>query len=696
MLKTERMKQVVVAGAKPQLVPVIHTLQRLQVLHIEEHRPDDFFTYGDPLPEGERVAEARLSARGLVKSLGLEEKPPRERTEPITGWEDAVQAVEEVDQAVTGLIKEREATQSALREKEQEAARLRRLSGLGLRLEELSGYQNLKVFLGTTTSDPEPLLSEKLETHHLAKTPDENGFLVALFVPKSQAEEADNLLAQSGFAPVEIPTGHGPVDSAAGRAISEARRIRAHLEEQDARLETARTTHGARLLAAEKALTAAAERANAPLRFATSTNGFVVTGFVPVGSVQETERALQEATSHSLYIEWQTPTAPEHGHHDPKPAEESAHPAGHAPDAPMEPPSRFAHKRKGPSAFTHMLTMHSYPKYKEIDPTVLMYIVFPIFFAVMIGDLAFGVLIMLVAWFLRNHYPLGIGGPKVSRMLMLAGFWTTLFGVFVYAEAFGMHFVETPGHMSWEWLFGADWSAWYHAPAGYASGAAYVAAGGTPHLQIFDLSVAGIQLGQLGHLAKLENVVELLILSMGLALVHLNLAIFIGIYNQWILHGPKHAILGRVSWLIMELGVAGIAWGAHSGDTGITAAGWAGLALSVIMLIGGEGAIAILELPKLFSNALSYFRLAAVAMSKAGMALAVNTFGFVMLTDTTMAVNGVGGWVIIVLGHLVVLALGIIAGGLHSLRLQLVEFFNWFYEGGGRPFKAFGDPHLRQ
>jgi V/A-type H+-transporting ATPase subunit I len=48
------------------------------------------------------------------------------------------------------------------------------------------------------------------------------------------------------------------------------------------------------------------------------------------------------------------------------------------------------------------------------------------------------------------------------------------------------------------------------------------------------------------------------------------------------------------------------------------------------------------------------------------------------------------GVFILVLGHIVVLLLGVTSAGLQGIRLEYVEFFNKFYEGGGREFSPFG------
>lgn len=711
MLKTERMKKVVVAGAKPKLRTVIDTLHDLSALHIEEHSPTRDFGLGSPLPEGEKVAEVLLKARGLEKSLGVED----ETTDRMLGsLEEAIEAIDRIDGQVGGIIDQLHDAGERLKTLELELARLRRLSGLGLRLEHLSGYRNLRVFVGSAAQDPRPAMAARTDRFELAVAPEGSGFVMALFVPESHASDAEAVLANIGYQAIEVPQGTGSLDAAIGQRTTEARQAKAAVETAQAELRRFREAHGQTLLAAGETLTVAAERASAPLTFATAANSFVVTGYVPATRVDETERALMAATDHKLYVAWEEPQlASHHGHHDHSVPEGAGQTmalehAGERP--PQDPPIRFAHKSNHVKSFTMLLGLHSLPKYREIDPTILMWLTFPLFFGLMVGDIAFGVLVALIAAYFKRHYVLGIGGPRVSRMLMLSAGWTFILGLFMFGEAFGIHFVDAPGTLSWEHLLHQDWSAYYahgagtgeasevaHAVAGHGGGEAAAMQllaeeadvhGATPHLAFGPV--------QLGYFSKLHDVTTLLVISILIALVHLNLAILLGIRNMWVLHGAKHAILGRFSWLILQAGIGMVAYGAYDAWPMLTNIGWGLFGLSVVMLLAGEGAIAILELPKIFSNALSYTRLTAVGLSKAGMILAVNTFAFTVTGDHTATINGIGGIILAIVGYLVILGLGVLAGGLHSMRLQFVEFFGWFYEGGGRAFKAFGDRTSRR
>jgi V/A-type H+-transporting ATPase subunit I len=82
---------------------------------------------------------------------------------------------------------------------------------------------------------------------------------------------------------------------------------------------------------------------------------------------------------------------------------------------------------------------------------------------------------------------------------------------------------------------------------------------------------------------------------------------------------------------------------------------------------------------------LSYVRVMALGMVTAGIGMAVNTIAFMMYD-----IPGVGILLTIAVltaGHLFNLAINLLGGFVHTLRLQYVEFFSKFFIGGGRAFR---------
>ena len=55
----------------------------------------------------------------------------------------------------------------------------------------------------------------------------------------------------------------------------------------------------------------------------------------------------------------------------------------------------------------------------------------------------------------------------------------------------------------------------------------------------------------------------------------------------------------------------------------------------------------------------------------------------------TSIIGVIGFIVVFIVGHTLNLAINLLGAYVHTNRLQFVEFFGKFYEGGGRPFNPF-------
>ena len=81
---------------------------------------------------------------------------------------------------------------------------------------------------------------------------------------------------------------------------------------------------------------------------------------------------------------------------------------------------------------------------------------------------------------------------------------------------------------------------------------------------------------------------------------------------------------------------------------------------------------------QIFGDVLSYIRIYALALAGMMVASTFNAMG--------QSVGLFGGIFIIIAGHLVNVALSIMGGMIHGLRLNFLEWYHYCFEGGGRLF----------
>ena len=101
-----------------------------------------------------------------------------------------------------------------------------------------------------------------------------------------------------------------------------------------------------------------------------------------------------------------------------------------------------------------------------------------------------------------------------------------------------------------------------------------------------------------------------------------------------------------------------------------------------------DGLKACAGLSRGFGDVLSYMRLFALGLSSTQLAITFNQIAFDLLNN----VPGIGILLcigVLIVGHLLNFALGIMGGVVHGLRLNLIEFFNWGIAEEGYLFKPF-------
>ena len=382
------------------------------------------------------------------------------------------------------------------------------------------------------------------------------------------------------------------------------------------------------ILASDEYLSIETQKAEAPLRFATTKNAFVVEGWVPTKDLELVQHDTDDATNGHVIVAVDTS---EDADVDKVPIALS----NPMPSRPIE----------------VLVKAFSLPKYNEIDPTTFMVFIYPFLFGLMLGDIGYGAVCIALAILVTRRIK-SQGVRALGTVLLYAGVFSVIFG-FIYNEFFGAELLGHNGLLTFVYAYPS--------------------------------------------IPRLDNVLTLLIVTLMIGVIMLTLGFVLGFVNERRQHGLKHAVFAKVSWICMLWGgVLAIALILPPLTTGsgiqLSAGLVAGLAVAVVgfvLLIMGEGVIGIVELPGLLSNVLSYSRLLSIGISSAGIALAVNR-----LSDALFFSRGgvfiILGVLMLIVGHAVNTALGILDSGLQALRLHYVEFFTKFYRGGGIKYEPFG------
>jgi V/A-type H+-transporting ATPase subunit I len=183
----------------------------------------------------------------------------------------------------------------------------------------------------------------------------------------------------------------------------------------------------------------------------------------------------------------------------------------------------------------------------------------------------------------------------------------------------------------------------------------------------------------------------MLTIALILALIHLNLGVLLGLYQSYRRKDYKSLVMQHGSWIPLQLG-GGLLIGYFIFDwrletmTMYTAAILTVLGV-VLLFTYTRGPIGFFSITGYIGDWLSYARLIALGLSTAGMALACNIVGKLLLMIPIVGV--VLFAIIMIVAHMANLGIQSLGAAVHSLRLQYIEFFNRFYEGGGKEFTQF-------
>ena len=285
--------------------------------------------------------------------------------------------------------------------------------------------------------------------------------------------------------------------------------------------------------------------------------------------------------------------------------------------------------------FESITNMYSPPKPGTIDPTPVSAPWFWVIFGMMMGDFGYGVIMAIgTLVFKKLKKPKGAFKDLIN-LLLYSSITTMLFGIL-----FGSYFGET-------------WHPILFSP--------------------------------------LDDPVSMLIFSLVVGVLHLFSGMALKIVEDVRSGHVMDAIFDQVSWMILITG-AGLLFLEPTRTVGMVLAI---VGAVIILLTAGRakptiigkvtgGIMGLYDITSFLSDILSYSRILALGLATGVIAMVMN------LLAGMVQVNVLGfilSLLIYFVGHVFNISMSLLSAYVHDSRLQYIEFFNKFYDGGGYEFK---------
>lgn len=311
--------------------------------------------------------------------------------------------------------------------------------------------------------------------------------------------------------------------------------------------------------------------------------------------------------------------------------------------------------------FEVLTGMYGMPVYDEFDPTPVLGPFFMLFFAMCMGDAGYGIVLMLIALYMKQKMQdSGLG--KMYRLIGFLGGMTFFVGLFL-GTFFGMSILSA----SWapSWLKALCIDGWFP-----------------------DGKIAGFPVQ--------------MVLAVAIGVLHICLAMIIKTVNftkrfgfsktisTW---GWTTLIVGGI--VVISLGMMEVLSAEVFKWVIIALAAVSGLAIFVFNTPGRNPLVNIGSglwdtynmVTGLLGDVLSYIRLYALGLAGGMLGNAFNIMGTMILDIPVPVVNWVFCIVILIFGHVLNLAMSCLGAFVHPLRLTFVEYFkNSGYEGTGAKY----------
>lgn len=519
---------------------------------------------------------------------------------------------------------------------------------IGITLSQLEVWQKLDiplntgdtkstaVFIGTLPKEYDDVslsqaLAEqnpKLEFEFEIQHSERNMSCVVIFTPISQKTMAEDVLRNIGFAKPISPTSHTPKVKAQ-RLREKSERLFKESEEAEKEIITFADKRED-IRNTQDYFRIRADKYRVINELDHSRHVFVITGFIPEEDCEKLERLCNRAVV--CHIEF----------------------ADAGDDAPVKlKNNRFAQPAQS------IVNMYSPPSHDDIDPTPLLAFFFYFFFGMMFSDAGYGLLMTVVIGIVLKVFKPDTQMRNNLKLFQYCGVSTFLWGL-VFGSIFGDAPAALYNHFTGASLTMTDILPW-------------------PTLD------------------PQKDALTLMVISIAFGLVHILVGMGCKFYVCLKHKDYGGAFFDTGLWMLMLIGFAVLAVGMAVSPlvlyigAGIAVASAVGLVLTQGRHKKGFGKVigglaSLYDVTSYISDLLSYSRLLALGLTTGVMAQVFNMLATMFGTGISGSIIMV---VILIIGHAINIGLNALGSYVHTMRLQYVEMFSKFYEGGGQEFEPF-------
>jgi V/A-type H+-transporting ATPase subunit I len=653
------MAKVEIIGPKNLFFDVVGLIHDQGKLHIEdlsrkiaqgEVPLDQMEVFETQQRDQEQMDDMLMRVRAILKALHHDDTPvdPDKRTAEYRRLYDldsdelareVAEVIEEVEDRTSALASSRTGIESELQLLQRYEPILKKIQPLARKIVTTGNYESVALLVERRyKSALEQLKAEldkitKKQCEIVSTDVDEDHTAAIVVFSKNYSEPVHKFLAMENVNQIRLPNEFEgmPFDVAYDELKKRRTTLPAELEEVGSELEEMSQAWQLRLTAIRDVLIDKTDEIGAIPKFGRTEYAFVITGWMPVKEVSPLKKELSAKWNDDVIVEQKEIKEEEFA------------------DTPvaMKNPKRI-------EPFQTLLGIYGTPRYGTLDPTWMIFIFYPLFFGMIVGDVGYGIIMLGIVLYLRFRFR---DNPVVQLATSILGPAATM--VIVFGFLYGEFFGDLASHyLGW----------------------------------VQNIEVFGVTL----PFHRTQLVTTFMIIAIAVGVLHVLLGLTMGVINSIRTKNKKHLYeKGGILMTLVCIGIAvliGVAfsnWGTWSTAGQII---FAVLALvGFFLAIRGGGVMGVIETVESVTGMASYIRIMAVGLAGAIFADAINSIvadiGFVALAVL------VG-----VLLHSLNFIICAFSPTIHALRLNFLEFFGKFYETGNQRYEPFtksgGEEHV--